>query len=81
MLANEANGQIIPKDDRKRITDTLNEAEDAKAKALDTIKQLREEQRISEEQFNAANTKYEKGTKASYDNLDKAMSNKVKRQE
>lgn len=81
MLANEANGQIIPKDDKKRITATLKEAEDAKAKALDTIKQLREEQRISEEQLNAANTKYEKGTKASYDNLDKAMSNKVKKQE
>lgn len=80
MLANETKGYTTPTDQRDAIVSNLEATADAYKNAIERLKELQEEEKITAEQFNAADQMFGQGTKASQGALDKAYQDKIAKQ-
>ena len=80
MLTNETKGYTTPTDQRDAIVSNLEATADAYKNAIERLKELQEEEKITAEQFNTADQMFGQGTKASQGALDKAYQDKIAKQ-
>lgn len=80
MLTNETKGYTTPTDQRDAIISNLEATADAYKNAIERLKELQEEEKITAEQFNTADQMFGQGTKASQGALDKAYQDKIEKQ-
>lgn len=80
MLTSETKGYTTPTDQRDAIVSNLEATADAYKNAIEHLKELQEEEKITAEQFNAADQMFGQGTKGSQSALDKAYQDKIAKQ-